>query len=190
MGEEVKGRTKVINLAVAIGLAMLLSIAFSRMTFHLSENASVITLFCISTSVAYPMCLRATKAEIGYLRELLILAFVFVIAFGVSELVYYSKMEPVHHDSGEALPILGFYVLWWGLIAVLSYSIAFLGRSSYCVRMRVPRNRGHDSSRMTANPEASTTAAVSRFLPIADSTRSAQEPAELFRSYLDADWPD
>jgi hypothetical protein len=123
----VKGRTIAINLAVPIGLAILLSIVLSRMIFHLSENASIITLFCILSSVAYPICLRATKTEIGYLRELLILACVFVIAFGVSELVYYSKMEPVHHDSGEALPILGFYVLWWGVMAAVSYTIAFLG---------------------------------------------------------------
>lgn len=122
-----KGSATIINFAAFIGLVLPLSIAFSCMTFHLDENLSLLLLLCVFSSVAYPIFLRATRAEIGYLRELLILVVVFVVVFGVSELVYYCKMEPIHHDFGEAFPLLGFFFLCWEGVAVLSFTVAFLG---------------------------------------------------------------
>jgi hypothetical protein len=123
----VKGSTTIINFAAFISLVLPLSIAFSLMTFHLLDHLGLISLLCVFSSVAYPIFLRATRAEVGYLRELLILVLVFVVAFGVSEVVYYCKMEPTHHDFGESFPVLVFFVLWWEGMAVLSFTASYLG---------------------------------------------------------------
>lgn len=122
-----KGRTTAINLAVPICLAMLSSIVFSRMIFNLAENSGIIVALCIFSSVAYPICLRVTNAELGYWRELMILVAIIVIAFGISELSYYSKMEPTHHDFGEAFPILAFFFVVCEGIAMFFYTAVFLG---------------------------------------------------------------
>jgi hypothetical protein len=122
----VKARAIIINLGVFIGLVVPLSIVFSRTTFHLLDHLGLISLLCVFSSMAYPICLRGTKASLGFVRELLILLFGLLVAFSISELVYYRQMEPIHHDFGESVVVLGFFVACWGMLAILSYSIGFL----------------------------------------------------------------
>jgi hypothetical protein len=118
-------RVILVNLAIAVSLTVGLSYIFARLTFHLLDYGTQIIALCIVLSLLYPIALRLTHSAIGYAKGLLILLLVFLAALAYSEAVYYSRMEAIHHDFGEAFPILVILLVILELVSSSFYTIGY-----------------------------------------------------------------
>lgn len=114
-----------VNLAIFVSLTALISRLYSIFFFKIVTYTPLILGVCALSSMLYPVCLRALRSEIGYLKEVLILLLVFPTALGIPGIVYYRRMEPLHHDFSESIVILALYLMALESIAVASYSITF-----------------------------------------------------------------
>ena len=101
-------RSLACNIGAFAFLTAVLSIVCSNLIFNLANYSSQICTIFIVSSILYPAFLLVTHCEIGYLKEALINVLILTVALGSSEVVYYSKMESIHHDFGEGIGFLVF----------------------------------------------------------------------------------
>ena len=117
----------VVNLVAFACLTSLFSYAYSIWLFNLPLYASYILGVCIFSAILYPFFLRMTRSDMGYLKGMLIFGLIPAVSLGYAEIVYYTKMEPIHHDFGESVGVLG--LLWMILesVAICFYTIGYFG---------------------------------------------------------------
>jgi hypothetical protein len=129
-----KIKTILINLALSACVATLLSYAFSIFIFDLTTytlSAILLTIFC---AVLYPFCSRLTQTDIGFVKGMLILPLILTFAVGFSEVVYYRKMEAIHHDFSECMVVL--VICWLNLvcIAISFYTVGYFSSKWFLKR--------------------------------------------------------
>ncbi len=128
-------RARVLNLAGSICLLAVLSYLYSIWLFNLPLYSDHIFAACALSAIAYPVFLSAIRSSSRYFEGLLIFLVIITAALLSSEVVYYLKMEAIHHDFGESVGLLAFMGIVLGITAASFYTIAYFASKMF-LKMR------------------------------------------------------
>ena len=118
-------KSTVINLAVSVCTVSVLAGVFSVLIFDLVGYTPCFLLACVFSAFLYPLCLGFTRSSAGYWKGQITLIFILTVAEAFAEVLYFYKMEPIHHDFRESAAIGVWYFGASIMIAICLYPLGY-----------------------------------------------------------------